>query len=306
MPTIQVQEAPRPASRASSIKASASTSSFQTQFHQKTGDESTILHSTDPSEQPHYQITPEASGIIPEDPEVEALTSKAQGLGFEPDQLPEKPVQPSRLTPVKFTSAHVNSVLGPMGHLVKVDAKNPRDGQTATLEFHSLKSLMSKVPGFKELQIFPGPLVPGRTHKNEVIQFCQNKIHQLQKSRDNFADKDSQILMWDLMILLLRQKNTIDGSDIAELLLKNRDVHRPYDNVNNNNYGKVSPNEDAKLIGDEHKEDMKDSDNDDNASYVSEVDQETDEDFVKVINYLIKITGWGISRHSVWKLTLLC
>ena len=92
--------------------------------------------------------------------------------------------------------------------------------------------------------------------------------------------------MWDLMILLLRQKNTIDGSDIAELLLKNRDVHRPYDNVNNNNYGKVSPNEDSKLSGDEQQEAIRDNDND-NASYVSEVDQETDEDFVKVINYLI-------------------
>ena len=89
------------------------------------------------------------------------------------------------------------------------------------------------------------------------------------------ADKDSQILISDLMILLLGQKNT----DIAELLLKNRDVH--------NKYGKVSPNEDSKLIGDAHKEVMKDRDNDDNASYISEVDQETDEDFVKVVNYLI-------------------
>ena len=32
------------------------------------------------------------------------------------------------------------------------------------------------MPDFKELRGFPGPLVPGRTHKGEVIQFCQNKI----------------------------------------------------------------------------------------------------------------------------------
>ena len=112
----------------------------------------------------------------------------------------------------------------------------------------------------------------------KLIEFSDFPIFVIKK-----ADKDSQILIWDLMILLLGQKNT----DIAELLLKNRDVHKPYDNVNNNKYGKVSPNEDSKLIGDAHKEVMKDSDNDDNASYVSEVDQETDEDFVKVVNYLI-------------------
>ena len=32
------------------------------------------------------------------------------------------------------------------------------------------------MPDFNELRGFPGPLVPGRTHKGEVIQFCQNKI----------------------------------------------------------------------------------------------------------------------------------
>ena len=43
------------------------------------------------------------------------------------------------------------------------------------------------------------------------------------------VDRDSYILIWELLILLMRQKNTIDGSDIAELLLKERkDIHLPY------------------------------------------------------------------------------
>ncbi len=43
------------------------------------------------------------------------------------------------------------------------------------------------------------------------------------------VDRDSYILVWELLILLMRQKNTIDGSDIAELLLKDRkDIHLPY------------------------------------------------------------------------------
>ena len=43
------------------------------------------------------------------------------------------------------------------------------------------------------------------------------------------VDRDSYILIWELLILLMKQKNTIDGSDIAELLLKDRkDIHLPY------------------------------------------------------------------------------
>jgi len=45
------------------------------------------------------------------------------------------------------------------------------------------------------------------------------------------VDRDSYILVWELLILLMRQKNAIDGSDIAELLLKDRrDIHLPYAN----------------------------------------------------------------------------
>ena len=80
-----------------------------------------------------------------------------------------------------------------------------------------------------------------------MIQFCQSKIAGLATASRSGAsagggnstlagsaawmtgDKDSYVLLWELLILLLRQKNTIDGSDIAELLLKDRkDVHRPY------------------------------------------------------------------------------
>ena len=48
--------------------------------------------------------------------------------------------------------------------------------------------------------------------------------------KDFFSvDRDSYILLWELLILLLRQKSAIDGCDIAELLLKDRqDFKQPY------------------------------------------------------------------------------
>ena len=50
------------------------------------------------------------------------------------------------------------------------------------------------------------------------MRFCQKKIDHLNRFGNRVADKESQILMWDLMILLLRRKNQPDGSDISELL----------------------------------------------------------------------------------------
>ena len=70
-----------------------------------------------------------------------------------------------------FRSPHVNGIFGPLGELLKVKAKSPKDGQTATLEFHSLYSIMSRQPGCKELKAFPGPLVPGKTDKLDVIRY---------------------------------------------------------------------------------------------------------------------------------------
>ena len=61
------------------------------------------------------------------------------------------------------------------------------------------------------------------------------------------VDRDSYILIWELLILLLRQKSAIDGCDIAELLLKDRkDFYKPYtvnhnyDHLSNRNFDKES------------------------------------------------------------------
>ena len=79
-----------------------------------------------------------------ETPEVEASYSNTTI----PEVIPE---------PLKFSTPHVNGIFSSNGRFLKVPAKSPLlDGRRATLEFHSLKSLMSKQPEFKELQTFPG------------------------------------------------------------------------------------------------------------------------------------------------------
>ena len=76
----------------------------------------------------------------------------------------------------------------------------------------------------QELVSFPGPLKSGETHKNDVIKFCERKIAGVQARRD-IADKESYVLLWEMLVLLLRQKGQVEGSDLAELLLRNRDQH---------------------------------------------------------------------------------
>ena len=104
------------------------------------------------------------------------------------------------------------------------------------------------------------------THKKEVIQFCQSKIQQIHKYGENIPDKESFVLLWEYLILLLKQKNTLDGSDIAELLLKDRDVHRPYRNQNQN----VNNNNDVKVKEEDIKKDVIDQSD---HSYTSDNEQ---------------------------------
>ncbi|XP_029846217.2 uncharacterized protein LOC8036454 isoform X4 [Ixodes scapularis] len=102
------------------------------------------------------------------------------------------------------------------------------------LELHDLRHILQKDPQFKELQAFPGPLIRTETHKNDVIQFCTQKI---QSFADNpsLPDRSSHILLWELLILMLRQNGFVSGSDISELLLRGHEIleqsslgaHRP-------------------------------------------------------------------------------
>lgn len=84
---------------------------------------------------------------------------------------------------------------------------------------------MKRLPEYKEMKSFPGPLIKydkfvitwyglksnfpilfcrDITHKNTIVQFCQRKIRDLEVN-DNQLDRENLILLWELLILLLRQ-----------------------------------------------------------------------------------------------------
>lgn len=71
--------------------------------------------------------------------------------------LPEEPQQPPRLTPAKFSTAHVKGILTARGQLIKIAAHYPADSQPASIEIH--ESLLCCQPTRDQLQDFPGPLI---------------------------------------------------------------------------------------------------------------------------------------------------
>lgn len=91
--------------------------------------------------------------------------------------------------------------------------------------------------------MFPGPLTPV-THTKQVIDFCLEQIRNgpsasilSSRSTSNSmsslqsvdpSSRASFALLWNFLILLLRQRGVFVGSDIAELLLKNKEEF-PYE-----------------------------------------------------------------------------
>ncbi|XP_050306362.1 uncharacterized protein LOC126743361 isoform X3 [Anthonomus grandis grandis] len=134
----------------------------------------------------------------------------------------------ARLTPAKFATAHMAATIA-SGKLVKILPHYPMDGQNATVEISTMQSMLENDPNFIELSSFPGPLVKGITHKKQIIEYCEGKIKGAAFNREIY-DVDSYVLMWELLILLIRQNGMVVGTDIAELLLvnnTNQPVARP-------------------------------------------------------------------------------
>lgn len=117
--------------------------------------------------------------------------------------LEEANAAAQRLTPAKFATAHIKASIS-SGNLVKILPHYPLDGQPATVEVDSIQHMLNNDDEYKELAEFPGPLIKGVTHKKTIIEYCENKIKNAAYSQE-IVDTQSYILMWELLILLIRQ-----------------------------------------------------------------------------------------------------
>lgn len=152
--------------------------------------------------------------------------------------------EPARMTPCKFTVDHCTASLA-NGLMVCVKPQ-----MSSHSDFTSVVRIMQigvNDATRKLFQLYPGPLARGVTHKKTVIEFCEEQIrlgpsgasNVALKSRGNSMSsvfsqqnqptmRSSYTLMWNLLILLLRQNGVVVGTDISELLMKNKKEF-PYD-----------------------------------------------------------------------------
>ncbi|XP_054086639.1 uncharacterized protein LOC105219596 isoform X2 [Zeugodacus cucurbitae] len=136
---------------------------------------------------------------------------------------------PQRLTPRKFVNEHSIVSLS-AGILVTVKPKYTSHGAISNIV--KLQRLGVNDATRQLFQAYPGPLVRGLTHKKTIIEFCEEQIRLDLMETTIYAKqlvcnniekyRGSYTLMWNLLILLLRQNGMVVGTDIAELLLKNQ------------------------------------------------------------------------------------
>ncbi|XP_049295105.1 uncharacterized protein LOC125770010 isoform X2 [Anopheles funestus] len=156
-------------------------------------------------------------------------------------------MEPERLTPRKFPEIHpIVSVSA--GLLISTKNRLTMNGMADTVKIYSLGYHDASR---KLFQTYPGPLVKGVTHKKSVIEFCEEQLRQgppysgalaLIKSRGNSinslhssslaagVNRSSFALLWNYIILLLRQNGTFVGTDISELLMRNKEEY-PFESI---------------------------------------------------------------------------
>ena len=88
--------------------------------------------------------------------------------------------------------------------MLKILPHYPLDGQSAAVEMYSLQSLMPQDANVNELLALPGPLVRQVTHKKTIISYLRSKMEST-RSDPSVYDRQSVILLYELLVLLLRQ-----------------------------------------------------------------------------------------------------
>ena len=94
--------------------------------------------------------------------------------------------------------------------------------QSAVAELEKALDTPSNVMIYKQPWDYCAARIPGLLHN--VMKFCERKIFGVAGKRD-IADKMSYILFWEMLVLL--QKGHVDGSNLAELLLRDCESQEP-------------------------------------------------------------------------------
>ncbi|KAK8766563.1 hypothetical protein V5799_006659 [Amblyomma americanum] len=191
------------------------------------------------------------------DPRLDNSSSSSANYYCDPRVLDHEP----RLEEVKkFSRPHPLARFCGVSGLLKLVPTVSGRNVPQPVEIHSLRNLFRSDPQFRELQAFPGPLVKSETHKDNVLHFCKDKIRAFAED-PTLPDRSSRILLWELLLLMVRQNGFVSGSDLAELLVREHEPSEssgaasvlgnlPWDKEDTASTGEITENCDSAPSGD--------------------------------------------------------
>lgn len=71
------------------------------------------------------------------------------------------------------------------------------------------------------------------THKDTVLRFCEGKAKEAMAD-DTLPDRESIVLMWEYLTLLVKQNGNVCGADLANLLIRKRSAQTPSGTTSSN------------------------------------------------------------------------
>ncbi|XP_042856489.1 protein transport protein Sec16A-like isoform X4 [Penaeus japonicus] len=152
---------------------------------------------------------------------------------------------PQRMTPVQFGRPHISASFMHGGQLLMVLPKDPREGEKAVVQLRDVQKMLCLDPSIKEtiqqMKNYPGPLTLADTHKEVVVRYCDKQVAEA-ANNPSLNDRESVVLIWEYLALLVKQNGKLLGSDIASLLLKGREVSSHTQQVTPNTTPDETPN----------------------------------------------------------------
>ncbi|CAO1435202.1 unnamed protein product [Diamesa serratosioi] len=131
----------------------------------------------------------------------------------------------ARLTPKKFHCSHITICLN---NGLKTSIDSTATLNNGILNLVKIENIQSSDKLRSIYHSYPGPLVKKTSHKKTIIEFCEEQLKQKILSDGETAEKTnktSYALLWNYLILVLRQNGNYTEGDISELLMRNAEEY---------------------------------------------------------------------------------
>ena len=131
----------------------------------------------------------------------------------------------ARLTPKKFHCSHSTICLT---NGLKTTIDSTTASNNGILNLIKIENIQLSDRLRSIYHSYPGPLVKGTSHKKTIIEFCEEQLKHEMLCDGEIAEKTNKTsyrLLWNYLILVLRQNGHYTEGDISEMLMQNAEEY---------------------------------------------------------------------------------